>query len=146
MFGLLPDSLSWAIYLIYNLLFNGFRTGRAHLMSIPDWVFTLYGLSHSLLVCGVILLIVYLIFKRIPIYVYAWPVAIVLDIFTHTKEFLPTPFAWPFEVYFNGISWGNPWFMLLNYSLIVIGFFWVYYSRKKNKSKKKNRKRKIKNK
>tara|TARA_Y100000034_G_scaffold101051_1_gene125020 strand:- start:1010 stop:1492 length:483 start_codon:yes stop_codon:yes gene_type:complete len=134
LFGLLPDSLSWMIYMFYNLLFNGFQRGAPHLESIPDWVFTLYGLSHSIIICAIVFGIVYLILKKVPLYMYAWPVAIVMDIPTHSKEFLPTPFLWPFNVYFDGISWGNPWFMLVNYSLIGIGLVWVYKNLKKRKN------------
>ena len=119
LFGILPDSASWLIYMFYRMIFaEGF--GRPMLNSIPEWVFTLYGISHSLIVVSVVFGIVYLILKKIPIYMYAWPIHILIDIPTHTREFLPTPFLWPVSTWtFPGISWGTPWFMVLNWSLII---------------------------
>ncbi len=68
---------------------------------------------------------------------YAWPVAVTMDVFTHSLEMFPTPFLWPFKVYFDGISWGTPWFMILNYSLIVISFVIIFVYKLKKKRKKK---------
>jgi uncharacterized SAM-binding protein YcdF (DUF218 family) len=48
-----------------------------------------------------------------------------MDIPTHTSDFFPTHFLYPLSnVHVNGMSWGSPWFMLLNYSglLIIYGF------------------------
>lgn len=120
LFGLLPDSTSWLIYFFVRLFTNGLSFGKPNFTTLPNWINTLYGLSHSLVICGAIFLIVYLVLKRIPIYMFAWPIAIVMDIVTHTKEFLPTPFLYPISNWhFPGISWGTPIFMLINWGLII---------------------------
>ncbi len=119
-FGLLPDTFSWGIYLFYRL-FTGLRFGRPHLDTIPAWVFTLYNISHSIFVAAAVIAVVWVILKRLPIYMLAWPIAILMDVLTHTREFLPTPFLWPFSDWrFPGISWGNRTFMIVNYCLILL--------------------------
>ena len=131
LFGLLPDTFSWVIYLIYRLITWQVTFGNSHLNSLPDWVFTLYGLSHSLVICGLVFFVVYLVLKKIPIFMLAWPLAILMDIPTHTREFLPTPFLWPVSAWkFPGISWGSKWFMILNWSLILLGLGYILASKK----------------
>lgn len=121
-FGTLPDLSSWTIYLIYNLFTGGF--GRPQLGSIPDWVFTLYGISHSIIIFGLVILAVFLIKKSIPIYLWAWGLHIAIDVPTHSREFLPTPFLWPIEWYFPGISWGTPWLFYSYWSFLIL---WAGY-------------------
>ncbi len=120
-FGVLPDTLSWFLFMVYNLFFNGVGAGKPNLLEIPQWMVSLYGVTHSLIVFLVVAGVIYLIFKKIPWYVYAWPIHILMDIPTHSRDFLPTPFLWPVSNwFFPGFSWGQPWFMTLNYSMILI--------------------------
>ncbi|MBI5742400.1 MAG: hypothetical protein HZA25_00995 [Candidatus Niyogibacteria bacterium] len=47
-----------------------------------------------------------------------------MDVPTHTYLFFPTPLFWPFShYYFSGISWGTPWFLITNYSLLALTFW-----------------------
>ena len=120
-FGLMPDNLSWVIYLFYRMIKMEYIPGPPQVDAIPQFFFTLYGISHSLIVFGFVAVIIYLIFKRIPVYIYAWPIAIIIDLLTHTREFLPTPFLWPISKWtFPGISWGDGTFLTINYTLIFI--------------------------
>ena len=138
LFGILPDSFSWLIFLFYNL-FTRQQMGQPFVERIPQWVFTLYGISHSLIVFAVVLLVLYIISKKVPIYIFAWPIHIIMDIPTHTREFLPTPFLWPVsDWYFPGMSWGTSWFMILNYSLIVAFILIIYITRNGKKKKLEN--------
>ena len=138
LFGTLSDLASWTVYLIYLLISGNFLIGRPSMQNIPEWVFTLYGISHSIFVYGLVLLIVYLFIRRIPIYLWAWGLHIVIDIPTHSREFLSTPFLWPISVWhFPGISWGTSWFFLSYWLLIIFGFILVLWEKimhnKKNK-------------
>ena len=95
----------------------------------------LYNFSHSLFVFGIIFLLVwgikYLIQRKKkqgtvkPFWVMGgWLLHILLDIPSHSYKFYPTPFLWPFSEWkFDGISWGQPWFMVVNYGLIIILLF-----------------------
>ena len=112
------------------------KFGKPVLDNIPDWVFTLYGISHSLILAALVILAIFLIRKKVPIYIYAWPIAILMDIPTHSREFLPTPFLWPLSDWqFPGISWGNGWFMLVNYILIIAAFIYISIKNKKTRKK-----------
>ena len=133
LFGLLPDSLSWVVYLFYRLFTFDFKFVPPEEFILPKWMDVLYGISHSLVVFAVVALIVYIIFKKIPIYMYAWPIAIIFDTLTHTREMFPTPFLWPFNIYFSGITWGNFWFMLINYCAILGCLIWILVKKKKSK-------------
>ena len=131
LFGLLPDSTSWLIYFFYRLITWDLKFGKPNVFAVPDWVMTLYGLSHSLVICAAAFLIVYLVLKKIPVYMYAWPIVIVMDILTHTREFLPTPFLYPISNWpFPGISWGNRWFMLVNWGLIIMILSYIVVKKK----------------
>ncbi len=132
LFGLLPDTVSWGLYFLFNLITGQFNSGRPIVENIPSWVFGLYGLGHSLIIAAVVILAVSLILKKVPLFMLAWPIAIVMDIFTHTREFLPTPFLWPVSEWkFPGISWGNGYFMVVNYVLIIGALLWIFFSKRK---------------
>lgn len=132
-FGLLPDTLSWVVYAIYRLLREG-AFGRPVLGDIPAWAFVLYDISHSLIVAVAVMLVILATLKRIPAYVFAWPLAIIIDALTHTRDFLPTPFLWPISDWtFPGIRWSSWQFLLVNYALIVISMAAILYWRRKRK-------------
>ncbi len=130
-FGLMPDNMSWAFYFFYNI-FTGQLLERPYPELVPDWVFILYGISHSVIIWGVVILSLYLLLKNIPVYVFAAPIALLMDIPTHSREFLPVPFLWPLSDWkFPGFSWGNGWFMLINYSLIIGCLIYIIIKKKR---------------
>jgi hypothetical protein len=138
-FGILPDLLSWTIYLFYVMIFGGFRlmrySGTRHMVNIPDWTNLLYSISHSMIIYLAIILAIWIIFRNIPLYLYAWGGHILVDIPTHSREFLPTPFLWPIsDWHFPGISWATPWF----FASIWVGIiFWYAIIKIREKRKKK---------
>ncbi len=121
-FGVMPDLLSWTIYLLYGITLGKIKEfKKPNFNKIPKWVHTLYGLTHSTFTVTVVFLIVFIIFKQIPLYLWAWPLHIAIDIPTHSRKMLPTPFLWPISKWtFPGFSWGQKWFMIINYLAIVI--------------------------
>ena len=89
----------------------------------------LYSLSHSLLISVLVFLLLILL-KRPILELGAWIIHVLMDIPTHSYQFYPTPFLWPISTYkFNGFSWGTPWFMILNYSLLVLVFIYLFRKR-----------------
>jgi len=137
LFGLLPDTVSWVPFVIYQIVTEGFRFGPPDPLLIPDWVWFLYGLGHSLIVFGIVAILLFLILKKIPIYIWAWPIQIGIDIFTHTREYLSTPFLWPLSDYaFPGISWAQPGFMIPNATLMLALLFYIYFQQRSQKKRK----------
>src|SRR3989338_3579736 len=140
LFGVLPDFFSFGILMVLTLITGSFHAGKPDLASIPPYVFHLYDWTHSLVIFGAVYLAVFLITKKWYLPLIGWGVHILIDIPTHTSTFFPTPFLWPFSDYsFSGISWGTPWFMLLNYSALAIVYWHLsreFRKEKANKNKK----------
>lgn len=61
-----------------------------------------------------------------------WALHILIDIPTH-PDFYSTPFLFPLSGFKNhyGVSWGHPVFMAINYSMLVLVYFRIYYYQKR---------------
>ena len=131
LFGALPDLLSFGIYFLFNL-FN-LKTETPSINEIPDWVYSLYDFSHSLVIASIFIMIVYKINKDFAFPMLAWISHIMLDFFTHSLEFFPTPIFWPLSDYqFDGIPWSNPVIFLANVLLIFLLFIYRWKTKKEN--------------
>ena len=129
-FGVIPDLLSFGLYFLFNLIVNPFtmKLGKPELSELPDWVFLLYDFSHSFIIAMIFILIVYKINKDFCFPMLAWPFHILLDVFTHSVKYFPTPIFWPISNYrFDGIPWSNPYVMLIN----IICIFLIFIYRRK---------------
>ncbi len=133
LFGVLPDILSFGPFFIVNLLFQGLKFGKPEVSSIPPYIFTIYNLTHSLIIFLFVFCLVFLLTKKVHYFLGGWLLHILIDIPTHTKEFFPTPFLWPISDFKVSIfSWGTPWFMILNYTSLLFVYFYISL-RKKNR-------------
>ena len=100
----------------------------------------LYHYSHSLVIFALVFAIVWRLRHSPSLVMLGWPLHILLDIPTHRAGRYGTPFLWPLTDYrFDGISWGQPWFMLLNWSAIATVylclFLWSIAERRRSKSR-----------
>ena len=131
LFGALPDLFSFGIYFIHSIFFSSSPVmGRPTRSEIPEWVYSLYDISHSMVIASIIIFIAYKINKEFAFPMLAWPAHIILDFFTHSIEFFPTPIFWPLSDYqFDGIPWSNPIIFFTNVLLIFLLFI---YRRKSN--------------
>ncbi|MDP3785352.1 MAG: hypothetical protein Q8R12_04845 [bacterium] len=143
--GVFPDLFAFTIPflgLLWNLSFNGVNLadipGPSAVEPPPSdtlWIFrlatSLYNISHSsvifLAVFGIVIFANRFLFppalklRRTPWEMSAWLLHIVMDTFTHSYRFFPTPVFWPlFGWKFNGISWANPWFLAINYAVLIL--------------------------
>lgn len=131
-FSVLPDVVSFGIYLIYILVYKR-NVGRwlvtleNDLGNTPAWVFRLYNLSHSLIVSTAVFLIASFILGRVFWEATAWMLHIIIDIPLHKRKTYPTPFLWPlFRYTFHGISWASKKFIIINYIVIILVLSLIY--------------------
>ena len=132
LFGMLPDLFSFGIYFIYILIKN-FSFGRSSIEELPFWVYDLYDVSHSMITALICIIIIYNVNKDLAWPMLAWPIHIIVDFFTHSIEFFPTPIFWPLSNFkFDGIPWSNPYVLVINFILIFLLFFYRWKLKKKN--------------
>ena len=132
-FGAIPDLASFGLYFLYNLIINPttMKLGKPELTDIPSWVFTMYNISHSFIIALFFIMLAYIIKRDVCFSMLAWPFHIMLDFFTHSKEYFPTPIFWPISEYkFDGIPWSNKYIMIGN--IICIFFVFIYRRKTKN--------------
>ncbi len=145
--GVFPDILAFTIgfiWLLWNLAFSGLSFAdlpnpnsvepiTQDTLFIFQLTSVLYKISHSAIIFFIIFFIAFLIFRR-PIWeLGGWFIHIIFDIPTHSYKFYPTPFLWPISGWkFNGFSWGAPWFLILNYSALIIVYLLLHNRKRLN--------------
>jgi len=143
-FGVFPDIFAFAVPFITSIFGDGtlgayakirledqWRRGifqhrqmgimdNADLSLVPSYVFDLYSVSHSLLIFVAIFLTVWVFHKK-PYWVMGgWGLHVVTDIVSHNDRFFPTPLLYPVsDFHVSGISWADPRFMAVNYTLLI---------------------------
>lgn len=103
---------------------------------IPAYVGHLYNITHSAVIWGLVFFVLTRTLGRPPWVFGAWLLHILCDIPTHTKEFFPTPYLWPFQTPFvDGFRWSAPWFLALNYTALIASFVAItWVNRRKHSS------------
>ncbi len=134
--GVFPDLFAFSIPTLVNVWHRftdpAFSPRGPHHMPFLDLAWQLYQVSHSLVIFSVVFALVWRLAKRPVLAMFAWGLHILMDIPTHTMRFFPTPFLWPLSSYkASGISWGDPWFMLCNYSALLIVYSFIIWSVRK---------------
>ena len=96
---------------------------------IPKYVDDLYNITHSLVIwLGIFLVLILFNLKWLAVVYLGWALHIIIDIFTHTDEFFPTPIFWPISrLHFSGIKWASKWFIVGNYSFIIILYLLYFF-------------------
>lgn len=138
LWGVFPDLFAFAIpfiFIVWSVAFGGhsFRDfgGQPAIAepTSPDtqWLFqlshVLYNVSHSLIIFAIVFFAVWIYFKQARLELLGWLLHIIMDVPTHTYAFFPTPVFWPlFGWKFNGIAWAQPWFLVLDYSLLLLAY------------------------
>lgn len=128
--GIGPDIISFGMFSFMRImgLVSGpdWSNGPPPMSAIPEYVHTLYDITHSLIVVAAVFTIIYLIRRSIFLPLWAWPLHILIDIPTHSKKFFATPFLWPVSDYrFDGIGWSNPYIFWPN--IIALATLYIIY-------------------
>lgn len=134
-FGIFPDLSAFTpvfAYIFYQTVFLGQKLAlvrpedNGQAIPLSSLTHNLYNFSHSLIIWGVVFLLAWLVFKKLPWVLFGWGLHIGLDIFSHSSKFFPTPFLFPFSKFtINGWSWAEPVFMLVNYGLLLILYLFL---------------------
>ena len=127
LFGLCPDLFSFGLWIVIRMARGQWQHGRPDAYMLPEWLHTAYNFTHSLIIIGAVWALLWWCWKELALPFSAWPLHILCDIPTHSQDFFPTPFLYPLSSFtIDGISWGRWWFMLLNYTgLLILALFWV---------------------
>ncbi len=134
-FGIAPDLLSFGVFTLATWL--GFHarpdwsSGPPDPSGIPAYVHHLYDITHSLVVFAAAFVLVWW-YRGQPLWeMGGWAFHIVLDFFTHTLRFFPTPILWPISDFKTGfISWSDPRVFIPNVVLLAGLYVWFWWRKR----------------
>jgi len=120
-FGLLPDLCSIGASFLYMLI----RGDVPSFHSLPPFVYILYHSTHSLVVAGIFLFVIYKFMRPLAVPALSWPLHIIMDSFSHSDGRWQTMVLYPFsEWHFQGINWWQrPDFILLYWGILPV--LWI---------------------
>lgn len=115
--GLSEDG--WTVLKHYATALPGYEPPMSPLLNAMTH--HLHCVMHSALVAGAVTALLWLWLRRLWIPLLGWWSHIVIDVFTHSAEFYPSPVFYPLTYWgFDGLAWNTPWFMNVNYLLLAI--------------------------
>ncbi len=126
--GVVPDFFAFTVPFVvalYRLVFEGapfVRGPQTLAVGGFDLAAYLYQFSHSVVIWGLVFVLVAVLSRRPRWEMLGWLLHILIDIPSHSINLYPTPFLFPISEYRfpYGVSWGNRWFMLINYSALLV--------------------------
>lgn len=94
-----------------------------------DWLsHNLHCITHSAIVAGVVTLLLWAWTRSLWLPLLGWWSHIVIDVFTHSANFYPSPVLWPITRQgFDGVAWNAPWFVALNYLALAATYSWLLH-------------------
>lgn len=138
-----PDVLQLAPIVIGALVLpEGWSALQAYVHALPHYqpvlppmveVFMhhLHCTMHSAIVAGIVTLLTWKSMGRFWWPLIGWWSHVVIDVFTRSADFYPSPVLYPFtQDGFDGLAWNTPWFLWLNYGAIALLWLWLSRSRK----------------
>lgn len=97
--------------------------------TVALWSHHLHCIMHSAVVAGTVTLLMWGWLRTLWLPLLGWWSHLVIDVFTHSTAFFPTPILYPFtERGFDGLAWNTPWFMVLNYVSLAATGWWLLRS------------------
>ena len=94
------------------------------------WSHHLHCIMHSAIVAGGLTLLLLAARRSLWIPLMGWWSHIVIDVFTHSAAYYPSPVLYPItQRGFDGVAWNTPWFMVLNYAALGVAGWWLWRSR-----------------
>jgi hypothetical protein len=89
----------------------------------------LHCIAHSAVVAGAVMLVLWVALRSVWIPLLGWWSHIMIDVFTHSAEYYPSPALYPItERGFDGLAWNTPGFLLLNYVALAAVGLWLRHT------------------
>lgn len=108
----------WTVLKRYATALPGYEPPMSPLLN--TMTHHLHCVMHSALVAAVVTALIWLWLRRLWIPLLGWWSHIVIDVFTHSADFYPSPVFYPLTYWgFDGLAWNTPWFMVVNYVSIA---------------------------
>jgi hypothetical protein len=83
---------------------------------------------HSAVIAGAVTLACWAWTRSLWLPLLGWWSHIVIDVFTHSKDFYPAPIFYPFTQWgFDGLAWNTPWFLVANHTVIALAIVWLLW-------------------
>lgn len=99
------------------------------------WTDHFHCIMHSAVIAGAVTLLLWKWRQPLWLSLLGWWSHIVIDAFTHSAEFYPSPVLYPFTMRgFDGIAWNSPWFLAANYALLAAAFAYLARTRRSHGS------------
>jgi hypothetical protein len=90
---------------------------------------SLHCVTHSAIVAGLFTLLLWAWSRSLWIPLLGWWSHIVIDVFTHSADYYPSPVLYPItQRGFDGVAWNTPVFMALNYLALAAVYLWLLRS------------------
>lgn len=135
-FGMLPDLCPFVPFFVYTKINNIHFHGAPSLEIIPPWVFLLYNLGHSLILFAFSYLVIRNYSRKAAYCSLAWLLHIMVDIPTHSAEYFPTKFLYPFSDFIvHGWPWDTPAIWFSNIALLLILYSVLIYAKLQRKKR-----------
>jgi hypothetical protein len=133
--GVFPDLFAFTIPFIIGIVHMITQTGEGFGRSaIATGIAPiLYQYSHSLVIWAVVFGVTWVVSKRPRWELLGWALHILIDIPSHANGFYLTPVFFPISgwKFTHGVSWGNPIYMMVNYSLMLIAWISIVILKRK---------------
>jgi hypothetical protein len=96
--------------------------------AIQLWAHHLHCILHSALVAAVVTAAVWTWRRAFWWPLLGWWSHIVIDMFTHSAEFFPSPVLYPLTYWgFDGVAWNRPGFLWANYLALAGVWLWLLW-------------------
>lgn len=95
-----------------------------------EWLsHNLHCVTHSAMVAAVATLLLWIWLRSLWVPLLGWWSHVVIDVFTHSVDYYPSPVLWPITRQgFDGVAWNTPLFMALNYLALAATYLWLLRS------------------
>lgn len=131
LWGLFEDG-TWAALRGYAFAIPGAEPWLPETVRL--WSHNLHCVMHSAVVAFGVTALAWFCWRWLLIPLGGWWSHILIDVFTHSSEYYPSPVLYPLtQRGFDGIAWPTPWFMALNYAAIAVTAVWLLLSTRTRK-------------